>query len=458
MPNPTSNLALPQILSAQAQKHVTHNDALRLLDGMVQIGVLSRVLTAPPGSPAEGDRYIVASGATGLWAGWDLNVAFWTDGAWLRLVPRRGWVAWSVADAGLYVWNGTAWTPIGGGMSDGDKGDVVVSGGGSVWTLDPAANAVVNRLGLGGATPDATNRLSVNAPAALFNNAGTSFQMVLNKAAAANDALLVFQTGFSTRAIFGTGGSDDFTLKVSPNGSTFYDAVIADRSSGRVHFPVGVALDPLAADPGSPSDGWLWFNSTASQLRARLGGITRSLADEDIPWLSPVAGDFLLTTTGAGGAAPGTLAGAANQFDLFPFSPRADVTLDRLAINCTGAVASALTKIAVYTSDANGRPDQRLTETGDLDCSTTGTKLATVSLTLRRGTVYWIGVRHNSNATLSAWAATATPDINGGAIATTARKVLRRTLTYASAAPASWAFVSSEINAGPATAVWLRAA
>jgi hypothetical protein len=200
------------------------------------------------------------------------------------------------------------------------------------------------------------------------------------------------------------------------------------------------------------------LNSAAGQLRVRLGGITRSLADEDIPWLGPVAGDFLLTTTGAGGAAPGTLAGAANQVDLFPFSPRADVTLDRLAINCTGAVASALAKIAVYTSDANGRPDQRLTETGDLDCSTTGTKLATVSLTLRRGTVYWIGVRHSSTATLSAWAATATPDINGGAIATTARKVLRRTLAYASAAPASWGFVSSEINAGPATAVWLRAA
>jgi hypothetical protein len=458
MPNPTSNLALPQILSAQAQKHVTHNDALRLLDGMVQIGVLSRVLTAPPGSPTEGDRYIVASGATGLWAGWDLNVAFWTDGAWLRLVPRRGWVAWSVADAGLYVWNGTAWTPIGGGISDGDKGDIVVSGGGSVWTLDPAANAVVNRLGLGGAAPDATNRLSVNAPAALFNNAGTSFQMVLNKAAVANDALLVFQTGFSTRAIFGTGGSDDFTLKVSPNGSTFFDAVIADRTSGRVRFPVGLALDGLAADPASPADGFVWLNSTAGQLRARLGGITRSLADEDIPWLSPVAGDFLLTTTGAGGTATGTLAGVANQFDLFPFSPRADVTLDRLGINCTGAVASTLAKIAVYSSDANGRPDQRLTETGDLDCSTIGAKLATVSLTLRRGTVYWIGVRHNSTATLSAWAATATPDINGGPIVPTARKVLRRTLTYASAAPASWAFVSGEINAGPATAVWLRAA
>jgi hypothetical protein len=433
MPNPTTNLALPNILGAQAQKHVTHNEALRLLDGMVQLGVISRTLTTPPGSPIDGDRYIVASGATGLWAGWDLNVAFWTDGAWFRLVPRRGWLAHVAAETALLVFDGSIWTA-------------------------PQPNLTATTLGLGGAAGDATNRLSINSPAVLLNNAGASMRATINKAAATDDAALIWQTGFSTRALEGLLGTDNWQIKVSPDGSTFFDAMIADRTSGRVRFPVGLALDGVAADPASPADGFLWFNSAAGQLRARVGGITRSLVDQDIPWLSPVAGDFLLTTSGAGGAATGALAGVANQFDLFPFSPRADVTLDRLGINCTVAVASALAKIAVYSSDANGRPDQRLTETGDLDCGTTGTKLATVSLTLRRGTVYWIGVRHSSTATLSAWAGTATPDINGGAIVTTARKVLRRTLTYASAAPASWAFVSSEINAGPATAVWLRAA
>jgi hypothetical protein len=292
----------------------------------------------------------------------------------------------------------------------------------------------------------------------LLNNAGASMRATINTAASTDDASLTWQTGFSTRALGGLLGTNDWQIKVSPDGATFYDAMIADRTFGRVRFPVGLALDALASDPASPSDGWLWFNSAAGQMRARLGGITRSLADQDIPWLSPVAGDFLLTTGGAGGAATGAFAGAANQFDLYPFSPRADVTLDRLGINCTVAVASALAKIAVYASDANGRPDQRLTETGDLDCSTTGAKLATVSRTLRRGTVYWIGVRHSATATLSSWAALATPDINGGTIVTTARKVLRRTLTYATAAPTSWGFLSSEINAGPATAVWLRAA
>ena len=47
----TTHLLLPYILASQAQKHVTHNEALRLLDAMVQLSVLDRDLAAPPASP-----------------------------------------------------------------------------------------------------------------------------------------------------------------------------------------------------------------------------------------------------------------------------------------------------------------------------------------------------------------------------------------------------------------------
>ena len=69
MSDATTHLLLPYILAAQAQKHVTHNEALRVLDNLVQLAVLDRDLNAPPGAPAEGDRYIVkASPApTGAW-------------------------------------------------------------------------------------------------------------------------------------------------------------------------------------------------------------------------------------------------------------------------------------------------------------------------------------------------------------------------------------------------------
>jgi uncharacterized cupin superfamily protein len=61
------NLSLPYIQQNQAQKHVTHNEGMRLLDGVVQLSVLSRAQTAPPANPAAGDRYILPSGATGAW-------------------------------------------------------------------------------------------------------------------------------------------------------------------------------------------------------------------------------------------------------------------------------------------------------------------------------------------------------------------------------------------------------
>ena len=60
----TSRLGLPVIDAAQAQKHVTDNEALILLDALTQLAVENRTLTTPPGTPADGACYIPAVGAT----------------------------------------------------------------------------------------------------------------------------------------------------------------------------------------------------------------------------------------------------------------------------------------------------------------------------------------------------------------------------------------------------------
>ncbi|HMQ65237.1 MAG TPA: DUF2793 domain-containing protein [Amaricoccus sp.] len=109
MTDATTHLLLPYLLASQAQKHVTVNEALRLLDGLVQLAVLDRDLIAPAGAPADGDRYIVVAGATGVWTGWDGSVAYWVDGSWMRLVPRPGWRAWVEDEATLVIWTGAAW-------------------------------------------------------------------------------------------------------------------------------------------------------------------------------------------------------------------------------------------------------------------------------------------------------------------------------------------------------------
>lgn len=156
MSDASMHLALPYLLANQAQKHVTVNEALRLLDGLVQLAVLDRTETAPPATPADGDRHIVASGAAGDWAGWDLNVAYWVDGAWMRLVPRPGWRAWVEAEAALLVWTGAAWLPLDAALG------LITLGTTTRLAEGPAGSAtdmvVAEELlsGLAGATVDST--------------------------------------------------------------------------------------------------------------------------------------------------------------------------------------------------------------------------------------------------------------------------------------------------------------
>lgn len=225
----TTNLVMPLMSAAQSQKHLTHNDAIVKLDVLVQLAVLDTTLTAPPGSPTDGDRYIVGSGPTGAWAGKDLNIAYYADGVWQFAIPREGWQAYDIPNGALLVWNGSAWIDL-------------ATAGGFVTPTTLDANTLSGRLtmlGLNGATADTTNRLSVNTPSVLFNRGTDDINVTLNKQAAADDARFTFQTNFSTRALFGLLGNDDFSISVSPNGSTFYSAMAIDKDTGNVAIGAG---------------------------------------------------------------------------------------------------------------------------------------------------------------------------------------------------------------------------
>lgn len=150
----TPNLGLPYILAAQSQKHVTHNEAIRALDAVVQLSVLDRDLAAPPVSPAEGDRYIVAASPSGDWYGQAGNVAAFQDGAWAFLTPNEGWIAWIADEDAAVVWSNSSWTAL----------TARVSEDGNFTTVG------IN------ATADATNWLGLAAPATLFNHEGAGHQ------------------------------------------------------------------------------------------------------------------------------------------------------------------------------------------------------------------------------------------------------------------------------------------
>ena len=225
----TPNLGLPFIEGGQAQKHVTHNEALRILDAAIQIAVQDTTRTAPPPSPEEGQRHVVAAGAGGAWAGQGHAIASFQDGAWAFLAPKRGWCVWSVADDSMLVFDGAGWRAVG------------------LPALDSVGHLGINT------SADASNLLSVKSAAALFAAIDTAaggsgdVRLQLSKESASNTASVVFADNYSGRAEFGLVGSDAFKLKVSPDGSTFAEALAIDQATGNLTLPRGVALTGVCA-------------------------------------------------------------------------------------------------------------------------------------------------------------------------------------------------------------------
>lgn len=71
--------------------------------------VKDKDLSAPPGSPATDDRYIVASGGSGLWSGHDTEIAEWDGAAWQFTTPVIAMTTYVEDETEYYSWNGSAW-------------------------------------------------------------------------------------------------------------------------------------------------------------------------------------------------------------------------------------------------------------------------------------------------------------------------------------------------------------
>lgn len=108
MSDATARLGLPYIAAAQAQKHVTHNAAIRQLDALTQLAVQSATTMTPPGAPSDGQCWFVPAGATGIWAGKAGLIAAYEAGAWDYFTPRSGFVAYVADERRLRVFDGAA--------------------------------------------------------------------------------------------------------------------------------------------------------------------------------------------------------------------------------------------------------------------------------------------------------------------------------------------------------------
>jgi hypothetical protein len=234
----TPRLALPYLAAAQAQKYVTLNQALALLDGLVQTAVESRNMAAEPASPTDGAIYILPASPTGAdWSGHAAGAVMrFEAGAWAALESQPGWIIYVKDEGVLLVQTSGGWTDIG-----------------------LAARELENLAKLGiGTMADAVNLLAVKTASVLFSNLGADLRLNLNKAATANTGSMLLQTGFSGRAEIGLCGDDNLHLKVSPDGATWSEALVLSSGSGpraAVDGAVQVKATPKATLPAASAQG-----------------------------------------------------------------------------------------------------------------------------------------------------------------------------------------------------------
>lgn len=113
MADTTDRYGLSLIQTGQAQKDVTHNDAIGAIDSLLHLAVES-TLASRPAMPIAGQCWIIAAAATGAWAGHDGHIASFTSAGWTEMVPRDGCLAWD-KEAGVFAvfqngsWNADHW-------------------------------------------------------------------------------------------------------------------------------------------------------------------------------------------------------------------------------------------------------------------------------------------------------------------------------------------------------------
>ncbi len=105
----TAQLGLPLVQAAQAQKHVTVNEALLRLDGLVNLVLQSATTPVPPGVVVDGACYAVPVGAVNAWAGQEGLIAIGANGGWDFAQPVRGWRAFILDQGAGAIFDGTAW-------------------------------------------------------------------------------------------------------------------------------------------------------------------------------------------------------------------------------------------------------------------------------------------------------------------------------------------------------------
>ena len=283
---------LPYILPSQAQKHLTHNEALRQIDAIAHLSVSALDADAPPQDPVSGQSLAIGEAPTGIFSNFAHHIAAYIDGAWQYYPMLSGMVAWNEPEQTLYVYSQPDWKKV---------------------SEDPEEyRDQFEKIGINTQSND-YNKLSVKTPAVLLTadeqSSGPDIRLNINKASENGTASLTFQDNYSARAELGLTGDNHFQIKVSPDGANFKSALQVRADYGFVgigKFPTdlldlrctGSGVKRLAIDNQTSEAN----SGTELKLSSANQNLTLTLYNGSSSYLVSSSSTFVYKLTGASAA------------------------------------------------------------------------------------------------------------------------------------------------------------
>ncbi|MBC7497914.1 MAG: DUF2793 domain-containing protein [Sphingomonadaceae bacterium] len=137
----TTRYGLPQLQAGQAQKEITHNEAVGRIDALLHLVVESRHSAVP--ALATGTAWIVAPSAPGAFADQVGQIAVCDNNGWSTIAPRDGCIAF-VRDEAVFIHFAAGMWRDGWTVSSLSIGGRTLLGGPNVGVVPPSGGSVID--------------------------------------------------------------------------------------------------------------------------------------------------------------------------------------------------------------------------------------------------------------------------------------------------------------------------
>ena len=255
--NETQNLKLPLLRQGQLNKEITVNQAFLLIDGILNTSLQTLVpFKTPPGNLPEGTLILTSKTAKESFAPFPSHIAFFKNG-WQFIKPQEGLILWAGEEKKVVVFTEGEFKPIHGSsdnsgqnilhenkikeleeriaklekkLKEGAKGEVLLHNGSEF-----APSKTLPKLGVEMEADD-FKKLAVRSDYNLFTSNTGDVRFALNKLQSTATASFLFQTEWRGMAEFGLIGGNNFILKVSYDGNTWFEVFEVDMKTGKLNF------------------------------------------------------------------------------------------------------------------------------------------------------------------------------------------------------------------------------